>query len=75
MAAKQAMPEIDAALCIRCGDCATRCPTDALAAAPNSVPSIDEELCAYCGDCEDICPVGAIRLPYQVVMRDKKESY
>ena len=73
MAGTLVMPEVDRDLCILCGDCVTSCPQQALMAQPGDVPRVNEELCAYCGDCEDICPVGAIRLPYKIVIAEKKE--
>ncbi len=69
----RAMPEIDRERCTLCGDCVEKCPEGAVHIHAGEV-IIDEELCEYCGECEDICPMGAIALPYEIIMRESKES-
>ncbi len=69
--AKQALPEIDLALCDLCGDCLSACPNGALSIAEEHL-MVDEEHCAYCGDCEEVCPKGAIALPFEITFAAPK---
>lgn len=46
-------------LCIRCGQCATVCPVDAIHYAPeNGLPY----LCIHCGRCVSFCPQNCLEL-------------
>jgi anaerobic sulfite reductase subunit C len=67
------MPDINLALCRRCGACVERCPAGALAMGPAG-PVLDGARCSYCGDCEGICPDGAIALPYTIVLRARRDG-
>jgi len=61
------LPEIDLALCNRCGVCVERCPTGAAemgAGGPLIARPLD---CTYCAVCEAICPQGAITCVYEIV--------
>jgi formate hydrogenlyase subunit 6/NADH:ubiquinone oxidoreductase subunit I len=67
-AAGSGVPEIDLALCTRCGDCVDACPSGALSMSAAGELEFALERCAYCADCEDVCPVGAIALPFDIVI-------
>ena len=60
------LPEVDLAICTRCGQCVTRCPEDAVILAETGPVFARPELCTYCGVCETVCPEGAVRLSYVV---------
>lgn len=53
------MPEIDEALCTRCGRCAEVCQYNAIAVVKKDV-LVFKELCHGCGSCTLQCPEGAI---------------
>ncbi len=53
------MPEIDEALCTRCGRCAEVCQYNAIAVVKEDV-LVFKELCHGCGSCTLQCPEGAI---------------
>lgn len=54
------LPVIDAAKCGEgCRDCATACPTDAIAIADRRI-RLDLGRCLFCDDCRSACPEGAI---------------
>ncbi|WXG43622.1 MAG: phosphoadenosine phosphosulfate reductase family protein [Promethearchaeati archaeon SRVP18_Atabeyarchaeia-1] len=42
--------------CIKCGSCASICPTGSMVIDAEG-PSIDEEKCSHCGLCNKVCPV------------------
>ena len=67
-AASSGVPEINPALCTRCGDRVDACPSGALSLSPTGELSLALERCAYCADCEDVCPVGAIALPFDIII-------
>ena len=48
--------------CIRCGDCISSCPENALSAHPRSSHyiRIDRSLCTSCGACVEVCPSTAL---------------
>jgi len=60
------VPEIDLALCDRCGHCVAVCPTHTLRLTDRGPVITDRELCTFCTVCEDICPQGAIRCAYEI---------
>ncbi|HML20253.1 MAG TPA: 4Fe-4S binding protein [Aggregatilinea sp.] len=62
----QWIPQIDRSRCTRCGDCATACPTGALAEVNGMPAVVRPSACTYCAACESICPMEAIGLPYRI---------
>jgi formate hydrogenlyase subunit 6/NADH:ubiquinone oxidoreductase subunit I len=61
------VPDIDMALCTRCGLCVECCPTHAVVMSSVGPSFADVRACTYCGACETICPEAAIALPYVIV--------
>jgi ferredoxin len=61
------LPEIDPALCNRCGDCAAKCPTNSVEMGPQGPFFARAGDCSYCAVCETICPQGAITCAYEIV--------
>ncbi|MCC8179316.1 MAG: 4Fe-4S binding protein [Planctomycetes bacterium] len=53
-------PEVDAALCDGCNECAEFCPTRAISAKKAKEPLLDLGLCIFCGACERQCPRHAV---------------
>jgi len=52
----------EAARCVGCGTCVTRCPFRAWTPARNGgKPALDAEKCFGCGLCVSTCPTGAVR--------------
>jgi formate hydrogenlyase subunit 6/NADH:ubiquinone oxidoreductase subunit I len=64
---EQKRPQINLALCDRCGACVEGCPVDALVMTEHGPEFSSPLTCTYCTDCEGLCPVGAIRAPLNVV--------
>ena len=62
-----ALPEIDLALCDRCGDCVEQCPTEAVEMGLEGPVVIRPADCDYCALCDAICPQGAITCVYEIV--------
>ena len=65
-------PIINTTICTGCGECITRCPTQALGWRWRKAALIHPDLCTYCADCEKCCPVGAIQIPYLVCIITKE---
>ncbi len=60
------VPEIDAAVCDGCGECARLCAYNAIAVAGTRT-LIFPELCHSCGGCVQVCPRQAIReIPHRI---------
>ncbi|MBI9085996.1 MAG: 4Fe-4S binding protein [Desulfobacterales bacterium] len=55
-------PRHDKDLCIACGVCIDRCPTEALAMGEDEVPTVDLDRCIGCGVCATGCEVEAVTL-------------
>jgi len=53
------VPEVDPERCTLCGNCASFCKFNALAALPQKILSFPS-LCHGCGGCSFVCPAGAI---------------
>lgn len=56
------LPEIDDAICIRCGVCARECPMGAI---DKKSLGIDKKLCIRCFRCAKRCPVKARKIEYR----------
>jgi len=68
--------EIDIDVCIFCGACAKRCPTDAIIVTkPQKEWNIDRLRCCACNACVEVCPVKCLsmdnRYTVPTVTRDK----
>ncbi len=59
----QELPQINSALCDRCGKCVSECPEKALVMEAQGPAFRQPITCTYCTDCESLCPTGAIRAP------------
>ena len=53
---------IDQEMCVGCGECVDRCPTDAIVLNDEGKAQRDEEACFGCGVCARFCPEEAISL-------------
>ena len=53
---------VDKDLCVGCGECVTRCKSEALTMGEDGFPERDEGLCIGCGVCAHFCPENAIGL-------------
>lgn len=60
--ATQYLSHIDEDLCVGCGVCVTRCPTEAIRLDDSGKAVRDAEACFGCGVCARFCPEGAIAL-------------
>jgi len=63
---KRSLPEIHQAVCIRCGDCVSSCPEDALSLTSDGVQVSAPANCIYCAVCEMVCPQNAITCTYEI---------
>jgi ferredoxin len=61
------LPEINLALCTRCGLCVQQCPTQAVEMRADGPAIVRPDACTYCTDCEAICPQGAVRCEFDIV--------
>ena len=52
--------EVDAVMCVGCGECILTCPYDAIARNGDGKAEINAALCHGCGTCVATCPAGAI---------------
>jgi ferredoxin len=53
---------IDKDVCIGCGECVERCPTEAISLNSDDKAEVDEKACFGCGVCARFCPVDAVSL-------------
>lgn len=68
-------PEIDNDKCSGCGECAARCPSNAIVNGTDSKSiGINHDQCVFCALCEDVCPVGAVEMThkFELAQKDKK---
>ncbi|NTW71861.1 MAG: NADH-quinone oxidoreductase subunit NuoB [Eubacteriaceae bacterium] len=65
-------PQIDKALCTKCGECVRRCPTNAIVMthAKDDI-GINYDECITCTLCEEVCPAGAIKMTNEVECAEK----
>ena len=63
-------PFCNEALCNRCGDCLSACPSGAISIEPH--PRIDPEKCLSCFCCVEVCPEKVFVLPLQE-LQEKRE--
>ncbi len=61
-----ALPTINLALCIRCEQCVSQCPTQAVEMQPQGPVIVRPHDCTYCTICETACPVGAIACFFEI---------
>ncbi len=63
------LPSLDYTRCDGdgCGQCAERCPVQALVMVSRRPQILADGTCSYCGICEEICAKGAIALAYEIV--------
>jgi len=52
--------EVNTKTCIRCGQCKTACPVDAIVWEKKQIAKIDIDRCIKCKSCITTCPVMAI---------------
>ena len=65
-----ALPEINLALCNRCGMCVEGCPTNAVEMKAEGPSIVRPDDCAYCALCESICSEGAITCTFEIVWQE-----
>lgn len=53
-------PQLNKQKCIKCGQCAVACRSNAIFQPKNKYPLFIEELCSACGTCGLVCPNNAI---------------
>ena len=68
-----ALPEINLALCDRCGTCIAQCPTGAVEMGEQGPAILRPADCTYCALCDALCPQGAITCSYEIVWSTEQE--
>ena len=66
-------PKIDAAQCVKCGNCVEACSFKAIALGDKSAV-IDEGKCVGCGECIVVCPEAAIDVRWVAKAREAAEK-
>ena len=56
------LARVDPDVCLGCGTCEEKCPTEAITIGDMSVAEVNGECCFGCGVCARFCPSGAISL-------------
>ncbi len=69
-----ATPQVDAALCKRCGACVTACDHRAISLTKVSA-QISIDRCVGCGECVLVCPYGAMGLAWNQGPKQVQERY
>jgi ferredoxin len=64
------LSSLNSDLCISCGRCVERCPTNAITLIEYAI--INEERCIGCGLCASVCPENAINIKLRL---DREEPY
>jgi Ni,Fe-hydrogenase III small subunit/Pyruvate/2-oxoacid:ferredoxin oxidoreductase delta subunit len=68
-------PELDRDRCSKCGACAARCPSGAIAEDKDGKSyGINYDECIFCTLCEEVCPTGAVRMTNRFELADKDRS-
>ncbi len=62
-----ALPEINLALCDRCGVCVEQCPMGAVEMGDRGPFVARPGDCTYCATCDTICPQGAVTCAFEIV--------
>jgi ferredoxin len=68
-----ALPEINLALCDRCGTCIARCPAGAVEMGEQGPVIVRPTDCTYCALCDALCPQGAITCSYEIIWSMEQE--
>lgn len=63
-------PACNEALCTRCGDCPSACPSGAILMQP--YPRVDPEKCVSCFCCVEVCPEKALMIPMTDELLEKR---
>ncbi|HPS59144.1 MAG TPA: 4Fe-4S binding protein [Spirochaetota bacterium] len=69
--------EIEINICIFCGMCSRKCPTDAITVTKeNRQWTIDRLNCTACGRCVEVCPVKCLHMNnrYSAAVTDRKAA-
>jgi uncharacterized protein (DUF362 family)/Pyruvate/2-oxoacid:ferredoxin oxidoreductase delta subunit len=63
-----ARPAVRSGQCVRCGDCVSHCPPEAMTLGPQQV-EIDYKRCIRCFCCQELCPHGALKTEQGLMLR------
>lgn len=67
--------EINADQCTGCGECAGRCPSQAIVNGTSSENiGINYDECVFCALCEDVCPAGAVTMTNKFELAEKDRN-
>ena len=69
-------PEIEQSKCTKCGECISRCPSNAIVTNQETGQvGINLDQCIFCVLCEDICPEKAVKMTheYELAVKDRME--
>ncbi|MDD2568366.1 MAG: NADH-quinone oxidoreductase subunit NuoB, partial [Clostridia bacterium] len=68
-------PEIDLSKCNRCGECVSRCPSQAIVLDKTlSNIGINYDECIFCTLCEEVCSLGAAKMTHEFELAEKDKS-
>lgn len=56
------LAKVDPDLCVGCGICEEKCPTEAIKVCDTLISEVQRDYCFGCGVCAHFCPAGAISL-------------